>query len=40
LLVIVVISMMIYFKWVEHQRDILYTKMHLPTRLLSAPHVD
>ena len=39
LLVIVVISMMIYFKWVEHQRDILYTKMHLQTRLLSAPHV-
>lgn len=24
-------GMMIYFKWVDHQRDILYTKMRLPT---------
>lgn len=40
LLVIIVIVMMFYFKWVEHQRDILYTKMRLPTRLANVQHVD
>lgn len=40
-LVVIVIAMMFYFKWVEHQRDILYTKMRLPTMLAAAPqHVD
>lgn len=41
LLLIAVVGMLIYFKWVEHQRDLLYTKMRLPTMLASAPvHVD
>ena len=32
-------GMLIYFKWVEHQRDILFTKMRLP--MLTVPqHVD
>jgi hypothetical protein len=43
-MIVVVIGMMIYFKWVEHQRDILYTKMRLPTMLGNIPrkveHVD
>jgi len=43
-MIIVVIGMMIYFKWVEHQRDILYTRMRLPTMLGGvlgkAEHVD
>lgn len=39
---VVVIVMMFYFKWVEHQRDILYTKMRLPSAIVTRPveHVD
>ena len=38
---ILVVGMMFYFKWVEHQRDILYTKMRLPTMLRGrVEHVD
>ena len=42
ILMILLIGMMFYFKWVEHQRDILYTKMRLPMSLGAAPpeHVD
>lgn len=40
LLLLTVFGMLIYFKWVEHQRDLLYTKMRLPTMLAGAPHVD
>lgn len=32
-------GMLIYFKWVDHQRDILYTKMRLPM-LTKVQHVD
>ena len=32
-------GILIYFKWVEQQRDILFTKMRLPM-LQSAQHVD
>ena len=40
-ILILLIGMMFYFKWVEHQRDILYTKMRLPTRLMApVEHVD
>jgi len=41
-LVICVFSMMIYFKYVEHQRDILYTKMRLPMmrNIGNTLHVD
>jgi len=38
---ILVVGMMFYFKWVEHQRDILFTKMRLPTMLRGpVEHVD
>lgn len=41
LMMFLVIGMMLYFKWVEHQRDILYTKMRLPTMLRGpVEHVD
>jgi hypothetical protein len=42
IMLILVIGMMIYFKWVEHQRDVLYTRMRLPTMLAGQPvqHVD
>jgi hypothetical protein len=33
-------GMMIYFKWVDHQRDILYTKMRLPTLTHGNNHKD
>jgi hypothetical protein len=34
-------GMMVYFKWVEHQRDILFTKLRLPMQLSGPPvHVD
>jgi len=40
-MMILVVGMMFYFKWVEHQRDILYTKMRLPTMLRGpVEHVD
>ena len=40
-MMILVVGMMFYFKWVEHQRDILYTKMRLPTMLRGpVQHVD
>jgi len=40
-MMILVGGMMFYFKWVEHQRDILYTKMRLPTMLRGpVEHVD
>jgi hypothetical protein len=41
-MIVVIICMLIYFKWVEHQRDILYTRMRLPTMLGSrkVEHVD
>jgi len=41
-LMILLIGMMFYFKWVEHQRDILYTKMRLPMSLGTGPvqHID
>jgi len=32
-------GMLIYFKWVDHQRDILFTKMRLPL-ITAPPHVD
>ena len=37
-LVLMSIGMMIYFKWVDHQRDVLFTRMRLP--LAAAQHVD
>ena len=42
LLLMLVIAMMFYFKWVEHQRDVMYTRMRLPTMLQDAKveHVD
>lgn len=42
MLMILVIGMLFYFKWVEHQRDLMYTKMRLPLarRLDHAEHVD
>ncbi len=41
LLSIIVVVMMFYFKWVEHQRDVLYTKMRLPSAIMQrAEHVD
>ena len=42
ILSIVVVVMLFYFKWVEHQRDVLYTKMRLPTMLANSnvQHVD
>jgi hypothetical protein len=36
----VVIVMLFYFKWVEHQRDVLYTRMRLPLNLATVQHVD
>ena len=36
----VVIVMLFYFKWVEHQRDVLYTRMRLPLNLAAVQHVD
>ena len=33
-------GMMIYFKWVDHQRDILFTKMRLPTLTHKNHHID
>ena len=41
-MVILVFGMMLYFKYVEHQRDILYTRMRLPSvkDLQNALHVD
>tara|TARA_B100000780_G_C21009605_1_gene404243 strand:- start:185 stop:625 length:441 start_codon:yes stop_codon:yes gene_type:complete len=41
LFVFVVMGMMLYFKWVEHQRDIMFTRMRLPTMLQNKiQHVD
>jgi len=40
-LVILMSGMMIYFKWVDHQRDVLFTRMRLPLSLSGQPvHVD
>lgn len=41
-MMILIFSMMFYFKYVEHQRDLLYTKMRLPLmqNLQNAQHVD
>jgi hypothetical protein len=40
LMVLMIMAMLFYFKWVEHQRDILYTRMRLPTKLADRAHVD
>ena len=41
LMLILVVGMMLYFKWVEHQRDVMYTRMRLPTMLTGkVQHVD
>lgn len=43
IMMILVVAMMFYFKWVEHQRDLLYTKMRLPLSLSNVQkvtHVD
>jgi len=36
-MMILVVGMMFYFKWVEHQRDVMFTRMRLPATLT---HVD
>ena len=41
LMLMLVVGMMFYFKWVEHQRDVMYTRMRLPTMLAGkVEHVD
>lgn len=41
-MMILIFVMMFYFKYVEHQRDLLYTKMRLPLmqNIQNALHVD
>lgn len=40
-LAVIIVAMLFYFKWVEHQRDVLYTRMRLPVQLAgAAQHVD
>ena len=40
-MIIVMVGMMIYYKWVDHQRDILFTRMSLPQLIKNKiEHVD
>lgn len=41
MMILLVVGMLVYFKYVEHQRNVMFTKMVLPTRLMNQPiHVD